>query len=38
MKNLTGRVAVLSDPFWRRRFGADPTIVGRTVDLKRRSD
>ena len=25
------RVAILSDGFWRRRFGADPTIVGRTV-------
>ena len=27
------RVAILSDAFWRRRFGADPAIVGRTVDL-----
>src|SRR4029077_17118393 len=24
-------VAVISNGFWRRRFGADPTIVGRTV-------
>jgi len=28
-------VAVISDGFWRRRFGADPTIVGRTVLLNR---
>jgi predicted permease len=26
-------VAVISDGFWRRRFGGDPTIVGRTIDL-----
>lgn len=25
------RVAVLSDGFWRRRFGADPTVIGRTI-------
>jgi putative ABC transport system permease protein len=24
---------VLGDGFWRRRFGADPTVVGRTVNL-----
>ena len=28
------RVAVLSDHLWRRRFGADPSIVGRTVALQ----
>jgi len=28
-----GRVVVLSDGFWRRRFGADPAIVGRTMSL-----
>ncbi len=28
------RVAVLSDGLWRRRFGADPTIVGRTIPLE----
>ncbi len=28
-----GRVVVLSDGFWRRRFGGDPTIVGRTISL-----
>ena len=28
------RVAVLSDPLWRRRFGADPTIVGRAIPLE----
>jgi putative ABC transport system permease protein len=27
------RVVVLGDGFWRRRFGADPAIVGRTVNL-----
>ena len=27
------RVAVLSDGLWRRRFGADPAIVGRTIPL-----
>ena len=27
------RVAVLSDGLWRRRFGADPAIVGRAIPL-----
>ena len=27
------RVAVLSDALWRRRFGADPAIVGRTITI-----
>jgi len=27
------RVIVLSEAFWRRRFGADPSVVGTTVDL-----
>jgi putative ABC transport system permease protein len=26
-------LAVLSDSFWRRRFGADPLIIGRTIRL-----
>jgi predicted permease len=28
-------VVVISDGFWRRRFGADPAIVGRTILLNR---
>ena len=28
------RVAVLSDGLWRRRFGADPNIVGKTIPLE----
>jgi len=28
-------VAVLSDGYWRRRFGADPSIVGATVNINR---
>ena len=28
------RVAVLSDGLWRRRFGADPGIVGKTIPLE----
>jgi putative ABC transport system permease protein len=27
------RVTILSDEFWRSRFGADPHVLGRTVDL-----
>jgi putative ABC transport system permease protein len=27
------RVAVLSDAFWKRRFGGDPRIVGKTISL-----
>lgn len=26
-------VAVLSEAFWRRRFGADPAVVGRTITI-----
>src|SRR5262245_59555979 len=26
-------LVVLSDAFWRRRFGADPAVVGRTLEL-----
>jgi predicted permease len=28
-----GHVAVLSEGFWRRRFGSDPALVGRTLSL-----
>jgi putative ABC transport system permease protein len=27
------RVVILSDVCWKRRFGADPTILGRSIDL-----
>jgi putative ABC transport system permease protein len=27
------KVVLLSDALWRRRFGADPSIVGRTIEL-----
>jgi putative ABC transport system permease protein len=27
-------VAMLSDAFWRRRFGADPHVVGRTISVE----
>lgn len=27
------RVAILTDGLWRRRFGADPAIIGRTIPL-----
>jgi putative ABC transport system permease protein len=27
------QVAILSDGYWRRRFGGDPSIVGRAIDL-----
>lgn len=30
--------AMLSHPFWKRRFGGDPSIVGRTVDLSDKVD
>ncbi|HNH83022.1 MAG TPA: ABC transporter permease [Acidobacteriota bacterium] len=32
-KNFDPQAAVLSDGFWKRRFGADPGIVGRTITL-----
>ncbi|HEX2206406.1 MAG TPA: ABC transporter permease, partial [Longimicrobium sp.] len=35
-ENVPGndRVAVLSDALWRRRYNADPSVVGRTVTLE----
>jgi putative ABC transport system permease protein len=30
-------VAVLSDTYWRRRFGADPSVLGRTIVLDGRT-
>ena len=32
-----GRVAVLSDGLWQRRFGADPNILGRAITLDDKS-
>lgn len=29
----TAEVAVLSEPFWRNRLGADPQIIGKTIHL-----
>jgi putative ABC transport system permease protein len=29
----TGPLVVLSEAFWRRRFGADPGAIGRTLDI-----
>jgi putative ABC transport system permease protein len=31
------RQAIISDALWRRRFNADPAIVGRTIELDRES-
>jgi len=31
--NDTDPLAVISDGYWRRKFGGDPHVVGRTVDL-----
>jgi putative ABC transport system permease protein len=28
-----GAAAILSDGLWRRRFGADPAVIGRTIDV-----
>ena len=38
-EDLQGReaVVVLGDAFWRRQFGADPSIIGRTIDLDGRA-
>ena len=33
---MTWRVVLLSDGLWRRRFGADPSIVGRTITMNDR--
>jgi macrolide transport system ATP-binding/permease protein len=32
---MAGPVAVISDGFWRRRFGGDPNVIGRTILLNR---
>ena len=33
----TGQAVILSDALWKRRFGADPSIVGRSIALSGRS-
>src|SRR5262245_46665751 len=32
---VDGTVAVLSDGYWKRRFGGDPSVVGKSVDINR---
>src|SRR5689334_6367297 len=32
---MASSVAVISDGFWRRRFGGDPGVIGRTIVLNR---
>jgi len=32
-RNAAARVAVLSEPYWRSQFSADPQIVGQTIHL-----
>ncbi|MBO0860432.1 MAG: ABC transporter permease, partial [Chloracidobacterium sp.] len=32
-----GRVAIISDDFWRRRFNADPNLLGKTIMLDDKS-
>jgi putative ABC transport system permease protein len=32
-----GPVVVLSDSFWRRRFGSDPQVIGRAITIGRQS-
>src|SRR5262249_29059380 len=32
---MANPIVVISDGFWRRRFAADPTVVGRTILLNR---
>jgi putative ABC transport system permease protein len=32
------RVAVISDALWRRRYGADPALIGRSINLGGESD
>ena len=33
----SARVVLLTDGLWRRRFGADPAVVGRTIELSDKS-
>ena len=30
------RVAILSDGFWERHFGRDPSVIGRSLDVNGR--
>lgn len=34
-EDRNARVVILSDPFWKTRFGANPSLVGETIELDR---
>jgi putative ABC transport system permease protein len=36
-ESLTGQAVILSDALWKRRFGADPSVVGRPIAFSGRS-
>jgi len=36
-ENLNPPIAVISDRYWRRRFGADPAVIGKTILVRRQA-
>jgi putative ABC transport system permease protein len=32
-----GRVAIITDGLWRRRYGADPSVIGKNIEINRES-